>query len=189
MDSAVGEEYSHAGNVSKPDSSLFQGGDILLRKGNNIVSDMIISAFPGGKGMSHCGILVRGNERWMVIHTISGRISAFDGIRINTVKDFIAGAHQNKVMHVQPVFPINRELVSQRAFYHLQRKAAFDHDFDLNESDKLYCSELVRKVYLEAGVRDVFSYRAIGEKLILDLAIFGDSTLFKEVKLQPSVMQ
>lgn len=171
-------DFSYKASFPMPDSSGYEIGDVLLRKGNSIISDMIVTAFPEGRGMSHCGILVRQKGRWMVIHTISGRISEYDGIRINTVAEFVSGAHQGKILHVKPVFEIDRDLVSKEAFEHLARKAPFDHSFDLGETESLYCSELIRCAYLEAGAEDPFTYRKIGKRQLIDMASFIEPTRF-----------
>lgn len=156
------------------DSLLFESGDIILRQGTSFVSSFIARSFPGSHEMSHCGILVEDNGIWKVIHSISGHISEHDGIRIETAKTFMQKAFKNKVILVKPKFNIDRKLITQQAWNYLILKAAFDHEFNLSDSSKLYCSELVRAVYLDAGSEDIFIYKKLAGKKLIDLTSFFD---------------
>jgi len=122
--------------------------------------------------MSHCGILVQDDGIWKVIHSISGQISEMDGIRIEKAKSFMANALDDKVILIKPKFHIDKDLISQLAWKYLKLKPEFDHDFNLNERNKLYCSELVRAVYLDAGAEDIFIYKSIAGKKVIDITSF-----------------
>jgi hypothetical protein len=160
------------------DESALEDGDIVLRKGSNMVSDLIALAFPGGRGISHCGIVVRYQGGWSVIHSISGSISETDGIRISTLGEFVENADQGKVVHLKPAISLNRELATGRAFHYLKQKVGFDHKFDLEDSSSLYCSELVRRVYLDAGAPDLFVYKQVGNVRLIDMASFFQPEVF-----------
>lgn len=159
-------------DLSLLDTLLFESGDIILRRGTSLVSSFIARSFPGSHEMSHCGILVFDNGAWQVIHSISGRISDTDGIRIEQARSFMASALRNKVILIKPKFPIDRDLVTQFAWKYLELKPTFDHDFNLEDRDKLYCSELVRAVYLDAGGEDNFIYTSIAGKRVINLTSF-----------------
>jgi hypothetical protein len=154
------------------DSLAFEEGDLLLRRGNSIVSGMIVQAFPGGGGMSHCGILIQENGAWQVIHSISGAISDSEGIRKQAWLSFARNAKEARLLHVKPTFVPDRQAIRAKAFVYLQRRTGFDHDFDLSNDSKLYCSELVRAVYQGTYNQDPFLYRDIGPKSVIDMASF-----------------
>lgn len=161
-------------DLSLLDSLLFESGDIILRQGTSFVSSFIARSFPGSHEMSHCGILVEDNGIWKVIHSISGQISELDGIRIETAQTFMQRAFKDKVILVKPKFTIDRKLITQEAWNYLILKVAFDHEFNLSDSSKLYCSELVRAVYLDAGSEDIFIYKNLAGKKLIDLTSFFD---------------
>lgn len=167
-------------SYSAIDTTLFEQGDIILRKGRNLVSDMIARAFPSGNGMSHCGILIQSEGNWSVAHTISGQISDQDGVRLSPLSEFLKGADQGQVTHVKPIFEVNRNNIVIATNHYLSLKAEFDHDFNLEDSSKLYCSEFIRCVYLEAGADDFFCYKKIGTKNVIDMATFFQKNLFKQ---------
>jgi hypothetical protein len=147
-------------------------GDILLRRGSSFVSTLISRASPSAGGMSHCGIVVRDQGDWQIIHSISGSISDQDGIRMENLQSFADKAYRAKIKLVKPAFEIDRQLLAQRARYYLNQGAAFDHEFDLEDSSRLYCSELIRAVYLDSGAEDVFSYSRVAGKNLVDLSSF-----------------
>lgn len=157
------------------DPLTFQEGDVILRQGRSFVSSMIARSFPHGEGMSHCGILVMENGSWNVIHSISGRIDDRDGIRMQSLESFLAEAKPKAAIHIRPCFPINRKSLIHSARTYLARACPFDHDYDLHDTDRLYCSELIRAVYLEAGAPDVFRYIRLAGKDLVDLASFFDN--------------
>jgi len=154
------------------DTLLFESGDVLMRHGDSFISDYIAKSFPESHSMSHCGILVQDEGVWKVIHSISGQISGVDGIRIEKANSFMANASNNNVILVKPKFHIDKQLISQLAWKYLKLKPEFDHAFNLNDRSKLYCSELVRAVYLEAGTKDIFIYKTIAGKKIIDFKSF-----------------
>ncbi|MCK9557898.1 MAG: YiiX/YebB-like N1pC/P60 family cysteine hydrolase [Candidatus Cloacimonetes bacterium] len=154
------------------DSLLFEEGDILLRRGNSFISSMIVQAFPKGGGMSHCGILLNVDGKWQVLHSISGQISDEEGIRMEPLMSFIDHAKDHDVRHIKPLFKVNRDMMRQQSLTLLAKKIGFDHEFNLNDTDKMYCSELVRAVYLAAAESDPFIYKEIGGKALIDLASF-----------------
>jgi hypothetical protein len=168
-------------SISSFDKSILEQGDIILRKGNNLVSDMIAMAFPEGDDMSHCGIIVKKQDSLFVIHTISGRISREDGIRINTLEDFVMHSHQNRYKIVRPKSNYNTEKAVNSAEQYLAQKVPFDNIFRMDNGNKFYCSEFVRQVLMDAGSKDVFTYKQIGSNLLIDMASFSDTRYFKTV--------
>jgi len=153
-------------------------GDIILRKGNTFLSDMIARAFPQGQDLSHCGIIVDTPRGLSVIHTISGRISDRDGIRLTPLLEFVSEAQDLRVKIIRPKENVNKDKLCAAAFRCLQARIPFDHEFRLDDDKALYCSELVRKVMLEAGSPDIFRYKTFGSTPVIDMASFADTSAF-----------
>lgn len=53
------------------DVSLLHDGDIILRKGSGMISDFIAASMKDLLPYSHCGILVKENNEWKVIHSLA----------------------------------------------------------------------------------------------------------------------
>ena len=165
-------------DVSSLDTLLFESGDIILRQGTSLVSSFISKSFHDSHGISHCGILVQDKGVWKVIHSISGQISGIDGIRIERSKSFMEKALENNVILVKPNFLIDRDLIGKLAWKYLELKPLFDHEFNLKDQSKLYCSELVRAVYLEAGGEDTFIYKSFAGKQVIDFSSFFNNNFW-----------
>ena len=172
--SSVSTEEWSTGSFPELNPELFQSGDVILRRGRSLVSALISRSFPQGQQMSQCGILISEYGSWKVIHSISGRIDKRDGIRIDTLADFLSQARPGMALHISPGFEVDRELLVDRAKHYLAQQSPFDHDYDLNDSEKLYCTELVRAVYLDAGAQDVFRLIHLAGKDLVDIAGFFD---------------
>lgn len=161
----------------------FQEGDIILRKGDSWLSGFIARALPNPYKISHGGILMKSEGKWLVIHTISGQISNIDGIRSEPLERFLEKASGAVVLLLSPRFDVDRKELTARAKYYLQQKTPFDMDYDLNTHDKLYCTELIRAVYLDAGAEDIFSSQKVGNKTILDFSGFFDERYWEMTPL------
>ena len=140
----------HAPNLAE--ATQLKTGDLVFCAGQSVKSDMVRTASQGNALFSHVGFVVcrKGKEPQMVhmsadadaivcesfedyIHTSSATALSF--YRIPSLKD-TAGLHA-----------ILDSLVAG--------KTPFDRQFDFNDSEKLYCTELVMKV-VEAVGCDVF---------------------------------
>lgn len=168
------EPISSLAAFSRLDSLTFQDGDLILRQGRSFVSAMIARAFPDSEQMSHCGILLQEQGQWQVLHSISGQIDDRDGIRMDKLEDFLLQAKPDMAIHISPKFKVNRPGIVQAARFYLAARTPFDHDYDLSDRTELYCSELVRAAYLDAGAPDVFSYLHLAGKDLVDFASFFD---------------
>lgn len=171
-----GQEPGRA-EPQKLDYSLLQSGDIILRKGRTFVSELISMGF--SSEVSHCGILLKSEGQWKVLHIISGQISDHDYIRLDRVEDFINEALPGSVYHVQPVVQISRASLVKESLLQLQLQPKFDHQFDLSDETELYCSELVRLIYLKSGSQDLFHYKTIGAKRLIDMDSFWREDFFR----------
>lgn len=163
------------------DQSLLKDGDVILRKGRSLVSDLIAATFKHSKGMSHCGIVIREGEDLFVIHTISGHISPQEGIRKTPLQDFIVEAAQQKVIILRSQKHIDEEQIKDHCLALYAKRIAFDYDFDATNADKLYCSELVRDIFREAVGEDFFSYTDHYGLSVIDFVTFFDTRYFAAV--------
>ena len=170
-------------NCEFPPLSLLQlkDGDVILRKGNSVFSELIARNFPAAEGMSHCGFIFKIDDQYQVIHTISKSLSDIDGIRINTLEEFVREAKQNRICIIRYHKKLNPVSMKERCLTLLRQKIPFDNDFDLNDSSQLYCSELLRNVYMEQGEPDFFQMRNIAGVSVIDFATFFNSDLFTTV--------
>lgn len=158
-----------------------QDGDVILRKGNSLLSELIARNFPAAEGMSHCGFIFKIDNHYQVIHTISKSLSDIDGIRMSSLEDFIREAKQNRICIIRYHKELNSNEMKEKCLLLLKQKTPFDDNFDLSDSSKLYCSELLRQIYLEEGEQDFFQKRKIAGVSVIDFSTFFNPKLFTPV--------
>ena len=134
--------------LSENEKKLLQDGDIILRRGYGFVSARIIDMLKDTLVVSHCGIIVKINTCWSVIHSIPGHFSPFskdDGVIITSLSGFMEEAHPNSVI-ITRLKRDNLNQIAQKALSYANRKVAFDYDFNYNDTTSLYCSELILRI-------------------------------------------
>ncbi len=158
-----------------------QDGDVILRKGNTLLSELIALNFPEAEGMSHCGFIFKIDNHYQVIHTISKSLSDIDGIRMSPLEDFIRDAKQHRICIIRYYKELNSAAMKEKCLILLKQQIPFDDDFDLNDSSRMYCSELLRQIYLDEGEKDFFQKRKIAGVSVIDLSTFFNPKLFTPV--------
>ena len=145
------------------------------------MSDLIARNFSQCENMSHCGIILRDGKEAYVVHTISGAISAQDGIRREPLSVYINFADEHKVLILRSINPLQTQGIQSECDRLLKAKVGFDHEFDAEDASALYCSELVRDVYLASGLPDKFHYTSRYGIKYIDFGSFFDTKLFSRI--------
>jgi len=144
--------------------ALLQEGDIILRRGSGLVSDLIASVLSEEYDVSHCGIVAEHDSALWVIHSVSSSLSEADGMQSHRLQSFVAQSKQGSVIVSRLRTAADRSLIAARAKDLLRRKVPFDHDFDLDDTTRIYCSELVWRIIRDDYGIDVFDAPAAGDK-------------------------
>ena len=126
-----------------------QEGDIILRRGYGLFSDMIADMLNNKKyDVTHSGILHKKRNEWYVIHSLSSDVSNTDGVQEQPLKNFLQYSMPEKLLVVRPnnITPAQGTQVVKRAQYYLQAKIPFDHIGTIDEPSQLYCTELIYQI-------------------------------------------
>lgn len=121
-------------------------GDLIFRKGNEAISDMVLSMDDGH--FSHVGLLAKQEDEWVVIHStpseIEGRI---DGVVIDPIDFFIS---PQRSLH----YAVYRVEATDDQREHAVRWAEeqLGTPFSILDPEGIYCTTLVWKAWLDAGV-------------------------------------
>ncbi len=147
--SKIPEEYIHI------EKTILKPGDIIFRKGLSFVSNMILLADAHSE-FSHAGLIFNDGKNIFVIHTTPDESDdGIDKVKIDSLQDFLrtdraaSTAVYRLVDTIQSRYAENSVKQAKKYF---DKKILFDSALDLNSSDKLYCTELVWKSYLAAGI-------------------------------------
>lgn len=130
-------------------------GDLLFRKGTGIAGRIVTSLDSSGE-YSHVGIVVRIDGRWHVVHAVPHEPDFegdIDRVKCEPIELFTSRYPQANYGHYRTTATNKQRKI---AIHHALRLSAerrpFDHDYNLEDTSKLYCTELVEYVYSLAGV-------------------------------------
>ena len=145
--------------LSYKEINLIHNGDIILRHGYGMASDIIVKTLNEQYDISHCAIVCKDSNQINVIHSVSQSLSDFDGVQTQTLKRFITDSKENSVIVVRYKNPLysDNSLIAERAAYYLSKKIPFDNDFDIQDSSKIYCTELIWRAIKDSYHKDIFS--------------------------------
>jgi hypothetical protein len=169
--------------LSPDESAKLRNGDIIMRKGEGFVSGIINDLFNTGYNLSHCGIVLVENDSVKVIHTVSSELSKIDGVQTEPLKKFVKESVLNTLMVVR--YKADQEIGTQiasasKVYLTPERHKAFDHKFDLADSTKFYCTELIHYAFLDVFGKDMFPERLQSDHPnFLGLDAFLDTTRFE----------
>jgi len=139
----------------KIDESILLEGDIVFRRGSSIASRVVLAA-EKESGYSHVGVIVKDSLNWWIIHAVPGETdkeNPEERIKKETFSQFFAPdrAVAGAIFRLDTNEYIGY-LAAQKAKILFERKVLFDHNYDLEDSLKMYCTELIYFVYNYAGI-------------------------------------
>lgn len=158
-----------------------QEGDCIIRKGNGPLSYHLMNTTK--EEYSHCGVIVKENNEWKVIHTLGGSASEheLDGVQMCDIDEFVQFAADSMLFICRPIFMDSVGIkTAERARYYLDLQMPFDHSFSVFSEDKLYCSELLFVIF-----RDIYGKNIMDIKKKHKSYMIMFSTFFDEKRFQP----
>ncbi|HEY1032245.1 MAG TPA: hypothetical protein VGD89_10775 [Flavipsychrobacter sp.] len=152
----IAEKVQNPANKRAIDSciAMLHTGDIVLRTGNDVTSNMFCRANTQDKTYSHTGFVIVEDGHPFIYHSIGGEDNPDEVLRRDSATRWFSPAHNNGLGISR--FPLTAEEIDSAVaiasrYYHGKKK--FDLDFDLSNDDKLYCTEFIYKV-LNNATRD-----------------------------------
>ena len=141
----------------------FQQGDLVFRKGTGVKSQAVLYADSMG-AYSHTGIVVLKDSVFQVVHITPNereKGEKVDKIKIEPISEFWRKdrAEHGAVYRLKDNGLV--EIAAQQALRLSQKEILFDHDYKLNDTTEMYCTELVWYAYLQAGKDISFGKRSV----------------------------
>lgn len=134
--------------------SILREGDVIFRYGYGAVSDWINFRQSSKYNVSHAGMVVQLNQKWMVVHSISGMLESEDGVQACSIEQFIHEARPNTVFILRPKLAEKiKKTAAKIALHCLKKGIRFDHQFNPNDSTEMYCTELIFYCYKQGGIK------------------------------------
>lgn len=158
-------EQVQADNITILNTSMqnLQRGDLVLRLGNDVISQILADLNPHERKYSHCGLLDKQNGQWVVININpkSTRTATDDTMRAEPLDTFLS-PYCNKAIaiHRYALAPEMVDKVFNEVYKYQQQKPHFDNRFNLADDSLLYCSELIAKSVEKATEKNLTFERA-----------------------------
>lgn len=157
------------------DSIAFEEGDLILRKGTGTKSKAVLHVDSTGI-YSHVGIVVKVDSRFKVIHITPGERTKgenVDRIKMESIEDFWREDRaQNGAVYRLKDNRLGKR-AAQQALRLLHKGILFDHDYELSDSTKMYCTELVCYAYQKGG-EDI----SFGKRSVLNMPLYSGTYIF-----------
>lgn len=127
-------------------------GDIVFRRGHGTKSRAVLAVDSVG-AYSHVGIVCATDSGLVVVHAVPGESAGRDVVKAEWPGEFFLPDRAVGGAVCRP--RSDTAVLNGAAKYALRAQRAgveFDHDYDLSDSTAMYCTELVWRSFLAAGV-------------------------------------
>ena len=125
-------------------------GDLLFRRGTGFVGHVVTMADTEGR-YSHVGIVVCKDSVPYIVHAVPHEHDFegdFDRVKIAPIERFFSGerASAGAIAH-SFIDDSTANAMSNQAIQYVKDSIRFDDSFNLDDSNELYCTELIYKLY------------------------------------------
>lgn len=137
------------------DVEMIKSGDLVFRQGRGIFSELFMNIGDVDSQFSHVGVVYKEKNVAHVIHTEANEFTGIGLAKIELLSDFVSDSNAIRYAfyRVKGLNNERAEHVVNTALKYVTDKIPFDSEFNLQDNNKLYCTELVYKAYKLAGVR------------------------------------
>jgi hypothetical protein len=144
-------------------------GDILLKRGNGRISNMITDFFKEKVPLSHCGIIVCSVDSTYIVHSVAGNYARKDGVQTVLLKDMLKDCRPNFFYIVRKKAAKEaRENFAKKALAYTTQNIPFDDQADNQDKSKMSCTELIYWSQIESfGQSDITSINITGKEVFV----------------------
>ncbi len=128
-------------------------GDLIFRKGSSKESVAVMIADTGGV-YTHVGIVVQSGGELMALHTVPNEAAKgdFDRVKLEPIEEFFRGRKAiSGAIYRAPLTTKELRQVAEKCIDFYNAKVPFDAEYSLDESEKLYCTELLVVAFEAVG--------------------------------------
>lgn len=178
------EQFYNKYRLSKEEIALLEDGDIVLRQGFGLVSESISKTLNEEYKISHCAIVRKPNpDSICVIHSVSSSLSDVDGVQTCGLTKFVRESQKGTIIVVrfQSAGEKKNKVISDRADYYLQKQVKFDNSFDIRDSTKFFCTELIWKIILDEFNMDILNIDQPDQISANKFGVFWNSPHFQVI--------
>lgn len=150
-----------------PAATTLHSGDLIFRHGRGFISNALMSLGQREKKYSHAGIVAVENGNVYVYHSIGGEQNISNKLRKDKLEDFCSPQDVHAFgIYRSDLSPGQIVSVMEKITDYYKDELEFDTRFDLLSDDKMYCTELVYKIFnAVSGERNYISLSTVGDKV------------------------
>ena len=134
---------------------LLRNGDLALRCGTSIESEIVIGINGKEGAYSHIGIVIDADGQWFVAHAVPGENERGkpEYVKMDPIAVFYGRdrAKQGCILRVSDDSAACRQATAY-ALWAIQSGKTFDNNYDWQDTSRLYCTEMVQQAYRHAGI-------------------------------------
>src|SRR6186713_97617 len=131
-------------------------GDLVLRCGNDYISESLSDFSQSEKLYSHSGFAMMDNGTIYIYSNMAGDINPDEIMRRDIVDSFITPVHNVAVgVYRYDITTAELEKLKTIIHTHYMNKLQFDMNFDLSTDDKMYCAEMIAKSVEQATAKRI----------------------------------
>ncbi len=189
LSDALHQHKNLESNFAQIDSlkQLIISGDVITRTGNDFTSQSLKTLNRNDKTFSHCGIASLENDSLFIYHALGGEWNPDQKLKREIFENYVDARYNNVVgIYRFTIDNFANEKIIKTARLLYQSEVKFDMDFDLKTNAKMYCSEFIYKVFLQAtdsavkfnhsfindfefiGVDDIINYKTCKKIAVLN---------------------
>lgn len=143
-------------NISKEEKAMLRDGDIILRRGEGMVSDFIAEFLEEKYPFTHCALLSIEGGKYYVTHSESN--PEVSGMLKQPLMDFVINAIPGTLGAVRlKATPTQIKAIQTGAAAYLKAGKPFDLKFNLTDTTEFYCVEMLDHLFQRALKKNVLS--------------------------------
>lgn len=143
----------HNQNALFINTTDLRNGDLIFREGPSFNSKVVRTL--SDNQFSHVGMVYKHKGKWMVVHAVPDESETHetDYVKCESIESFLdpSKAKSSKFMRIKCSDCIALNAVKY-AINKAKNKTLFDNDYDLGDTTRLYCTELVWQAYKHEGI-------------------------------------
>ena len=143
-----------APDVPRLPYSEMRTADLVFRAGTGLYSQMLNMHSGDSLIYSHVGLLVDLDSTWYVIHAVPKELDGpgdFERVKMEVLDSFLAKSRCRQAEFVHTSLQ-RTDRVLARALQYVRDSTRFDNEFDLEDSTKVYCTELMWRLFMIEGI-------------------------------------
>ncbi len=166
--------------------ATLQSGDLLFRRGTGLAGHVVATLDKEGH-FSHVGLVVGDTTDWRVVHAVPYEPEFegdFDRVKCEPVADFLGRYPSAEFGLYRPlVEPQALERITRHALRLSRERVPFDHDYNTEDTTRLYCTELIEYLFHLEGYS-----LSEGRRTEINLTGFAGSYIFPSDVTQSSLL-